>query len=377
LPEHETDKPPSVLAEVEVLPGSGARADGGVTLTGDAASHLVNVALTGLVKSAQLGHRGAGTTYRLVPSEAAKRGLADGSLRWATPSNGDASVLIKNASTGHVAGHGELRAVTLSPASMIGPAAWQAMAMATQQHYLVEINAKLRAIEGQVNQLLERDEDRRLAVLDQALDYARSSQARLEAGERLSTRRIETLHDGARDAETAWREIHRHATRTVREYADGAASAAQVEDAWMSLLYATQAVTESSAILTRVPYDSLDELESVRSEEAERFGRVVDRVRALAASLHAAHLEWSSRTGDYQRQRTRNPALLAKQVATRNRPSKPAQESLNPTTAWRVSRLALPPQPPPAMLLTVGEDGSVHVAPAQGGDAEAPAEQTR
>jgi hypothetical protein len=279
-------------------------------------------------------------------------------------------VLIRDASTGRIAGHGELQAVKLSPASMLRPAAWQAMAMATQQHYLVEINAKLQAIAGQGSELLERDEDRKVAVLDQALEYARSSQNRLDAGERLSTRRSEVLHDGAREAEVAWRELHRQAERTVRNYVAGQASAAQVEDAWTSVLYATQAVTESSAILTRVPCDSIAELESVRSEEAERFSRVVDKVRVLAGDLHAAHEGWSARNGEYQR-RARNPARLAQQVATRKRPSKPAQRSLNPMTAWRAGRLARPLRPPPALLLSVSDDGSVHVAVESSPDADA------
>jgi hypothetical protein len=371
----EPDDPRDALAEVEVLAGAATRPAGSVKLTGEAAQRVAGAALAGLTKGAELAGRGGETTYRIVPSEAARRRLAEGTLTWADPSRGDASVLIKDVSTGRIAGHAELHAARLSPASMLGPAVWQAMAMATQQHYLVEINGKLQAIEGQVGELLERDEDRRLAVLDQALEDARSSRARLDAGEELSTRRTQALHDGARDAEVAWRELHRQAERLVRTYVAGQAAAAQVEDAWTSLLYATQAVTESSAILTRVPYDSVAEMESVRSEEAERFSRVVGKVRALAAELHAAHLDWSARHGDYQRRRTRNPARLARQVATRSRPPKPTQRSLDPTTAWRAGRLAQQPRPPSALLLVVGEDGSVHVGAEQGlgpGPAAAP-----
>jgi hypothetical protein len=86
-------------------------------------------------------------TFRLVPSEQASKGLADGSLRWATGKKGDASVLIKDKATGRIAGHGQLQKARPSPAKVLGPAAWEAMAMATQQHYLVEINDKLQCIE--------------------------------------------------------------------------------------------------------------------------------------------------------------------------------------------------------------------------------------
>src|SRR4051794_16603249 len=88
------------------------------------------------------------TLYRLVPSDATRRGLADGTLRWADPTNGDASILIKDVAGGTVVGHGELQRVKPGPGSLIGPAAWQAMALATQQHYLAEINEKLAGIDA-------------------------------------------------------------------------------------------------------------------------------------------------------------------------------------------------------------------------------------
>jgi hypothetical protein len=178
-PEH-TGSEDALLA-VEVLAPDAPRpgTHGGVTLRAEAARDLRDTLGGALVKSAKAGRRAAETTYRLVPSQQASQGLADGTLRWATASSGDAAVLIKETATGRIAGHGQLQRVKPSPAKLLGPAAWEAMAMATQQHYLVEINDKLQSIEKGVDEALSRMDDDKRGTLRQVRGTFRCHRAQL------------------------------------------------------------------------------------------------------------------------------------------------------------------------------------------------------
>jgi hypothetical protein len=65
-------------------------------------------------------------------------------------------VLVKNAKSGRIAGNADLKRVK---PNLIGPAVWQAMAVATQQHYLVEIFGKLEGIKAGVHEILARLDD--------------------------------------------------------------------------------------------------------------------------------------------------------------------------------------------------------------------------
>jgi hypothetical protein len=87
-----------------------------------------------------------GDVFELVAPEQLAKGLKDGTLRHATPGSGDASVLIQNAKDGRFAGRADLRDVKPRAVGVLGPAAWQALALATQQHYLAEISSKLEGI---------------------------------------------------------------------------------------------------------------------------------------------------------------------------------------------------------------------------------------
>jgi hypothetical protein len=115
--------------EVDVLPAAPAEPSpaSALTLSGGAARNARDALGTALIETATMGRRAAAeTTYRLVASEQAAKGLADGSLLWANASKGDASVLIKNTATGRIADRGELHRVRPSPAKVLGPAVWEA-----------------------------------------------------------------------------------------------------------------------------------------------------------------------------------------------------------------------------------------------------------
>jgi hypothetical protein len=302
------------------------------------------------------------STYRLVPSEKAAKGLGDGTLRWATAKKGDASVLVKNKATGRIAGHGELRKVSPSPAKVLGPAAWEAMAMATQQHYLVEINDKLEDIARGVDEVLDQMSDDKRGTLKDVRGAAEFIRTRLDEGKLPSPTRRDDFRREVRDADRVWHQIHETMSRRLAKYRQGEETAARVEESWTMLLFATQVLAESSALLTELPYDTVEELEEATSEERARMVEVLAQIRALAAELHGAYLEWSRKTVEYNLRRTRNPARKAVRAVRRDQAVEPAQRAVDDITAWRASQLAMPPRPPAALLVSIHEDGSVEVA---------------
>ena len=89
--------------------------------------------------------------YRLAPQGELAEGLKKHGHRYATPSSGDASAQVLD-KRGKFAGRADLKAAGPSMTKLIGPAAWQVMAMATQQHYLVEISGKLSAIDSKLDE---------------------------------------------------------------------------------------------------------------------------------------------------------------------------------------------------------------------------------
>jgi len=72
---------------------------------------------------------------------------------------------VKNVKDGRIAGRSDLRQVKPTALDLVGPAAWQAMALATQQHYLAEISQKLDGIKAGVDEVLARLDDDRIGAL--------------------------------------------------------------------------------------------------------------------------------------------------------------------------------------------------------------------
>ena len=301
-------------------------------------------------------------TYRLVASEEASKRIADGSLRWATASKGDASVLIKDTATGRVAEHGTLAQVRPSPAKVLGPAVWEAMAMATQQHYLVEINAKLDTMSKDVKETLGRWDDDKKGELNQAFKLARSAAGALADGKTLSSARVEELRRAIGRVDVVWHQLHQGVERRLDEYRTGTgATSAEVEQAWSMLLHATQAVGELSAVLTAVPYATVQDLQDAAAEERERVQAALDELRRLSGELHAAHVSWSAEHVEWSLSRTRNPVTIAQRKLRKRTVARPACTPLDDIVAWRMSQLAAPPTPPAALLVTLRDDGDVRV----------------
>lgn len=363
------------LVEVEAL-GTGvapAQTRGALTLRGDAARDIRDSLGGAVIELGKTGGRAAAkTTYKLVPSEAASKGLADGSLRWANASKGDASVLIKDKATGRIAGQGELQKVRPSPAKVLGPAAWQAMALATQQHYLVEINEKLASVEKGVGEVMALMDDDKRGILEEAEAFAERTRDRLAGGAELSDPALAELRRNLSAVNRVWFQLRTTVRRRLDDYRSGGAEPRDVESAWDMLLRATHVLAECSALFVALPFGTVEELERVTAEEQERILDAVDAVRAIASELHAAHLHWSAANAEWLLARTRNPVRQAVRRARKTAVPKPQQPPLDYTTAWRASQLAVPPRPPAALLVAVNDDGTVDVA-AQPAENDSPA----
>ena len=248
--------------------------------------------------------KGQRTVYALVPSEKTKAGLADKTLRWATPSRGDASVLIKN-KAGEIAGHGELHKVKPKPASLLGPAVWEAMAMATQQHYLVEISEKLAGIDAKVDEVLARLDDDQKATLVVASKLAARTAGAIQRGETVSAERVRQLRSAADSVDVVWHSLLGRTQRHVAGYRTGEASVEDVELSFALLLEATFALVACADVTAALPHFERSELDAITREEEERIIGAIAELRALGDGMCDANSEWAAQWADYWHKRGR------------------------------------------------------------------------
>lgn len=168
----------------------------------------------------------AGRFWRRVDQDRLQgdAGIRDGTLRAAKPKSGDASVLVKNVNDGTIAGKADLQRVKPTPAELIGPVAWEAMALATQQHYLAEISEKLDGIQHGVDEVLAQLNDDRVGSLNHWSEVAASAQAAARRDGRLSETRLAEVREGALRTKELWHQITTTARRQLEQYASGKSS---------------------------------------------------------------------------------------------------------------------------------------------------------
>ena len=188
-----------------------SRAQQAVRLTGRAAEEV----RTNLLEPARRAKQLTGEVVRVVLSPEQQKLFNDGKLAFKTPSKGDATVRLMDTATRKSVPEARLERVdpkTLvakpSVTKVLGPVAWEAMAMATQQHYLVEIDKKLDGIAKGVDEVLARDDDRTLAIFREVRDIVRDSRERFDAGDELSSARVQEMHRLAGDARREWHVLH-------------------------------------------------------------------------------------------------------------------------------------------------------------------------
>jgi hypothetical protein len=274
-------------------------------------------------KAASVGHAAKarpGEVFELVTPEKLREGITNNTLRHATPWTGDASVLIKNAEDGRIAGRADLlkvgptREVRPTPSVRIGPVAWQAMALATQQHYLVEISAKLDGIEQRVDELLARLDDDRIGTLKNMSEVAATAQVAARRDGRLSPERLQDLRRVAGEAKELWYQMETTAERQLGHYREGKTSAEEVTRTFAMLMSATRVLAQCSEALVAVPYHSLEELKAAVSEEQERLQPALPAFLGLCDGLLSASAAWQQRYFDYESFRPKNRVARALRV---------------------------------------------------------------
>lgn len=176
-----------------------------VRLVGAAAVEMRD-ALAQATRGGDLSRKARRELYELVPPPTLAEGIRDGTLRAAKPKTGDASVLVKNVKDGTIVGKADLQRVKPTPAELIGPVAWEAMALATQQHYLAEISEKLDGIQHGVDEVLAQLNDDRVGSLNHWSEVAASAQAAARRDGRLSETRLAEVREGALRTNRGYRE---------------------------------------------------------------------------------------------------------------------------------------------------------------------------
>jgi hypothetical protein len=240
------------------------------------------------------------------------------------------------------------------------------MAMATQQHYLVEISDKLEGIASGLDELLERDDDDKRGTLVHVENTVARSRERLEGHGSLSASRIHELRDGARDAGRVWHQLRERFPRHLTGYGEGETSREDVERSWELLLHATRGMVGASGLLTSLPFATVEELENAQFEERERALDAIGDLQELAYEFAAWHLEFREQTFKWETYGSRNP-LVRRYRQARGLPKadRPAKEMLTGAVARQAAELALPAAPPSALLFRTHAGGEVTVvAPA-------------
>jgi hypothetical protein len=305
-----------------------------------------------------------GETYRLVPPKDLAKGIREGTLRHATPASGDASVLVKEAKSGRIAGKSDLKKVKPNALKVLGPAAWQAMALATQQHYLVEISGKLDGLRRGLDEVLARLDDDRVGTLNHLREKADDVMATLARGDALPRARVADLRDAADVAKELWHQIATTARRQLDAYREGTTSAQEAEESFAMLAQATQVLAHCSDALLAVPYGTAEELEQAFAEERDRMLPALPDFRRLVVELLAASGTWSERHDEFEASRPKHPAPrlvnAIKPLPVHIGPRRPVQEPLDDNSRWRYGQLApVEAHGSPSLLVEVLDGGDV------------------
>jgi hypothetical protein len=362
---------------IELVEGDHGLTGSSVALTGEPARELIEAvapmanelmrAGKAIVEGREAQQAGR-ELYRIVPGEELAAGLREGALRMGTArKGGDATVLVMDARTGDFVGQADLiRAqdmkATSSPMRALGPVAWQAMAMATQQHYLVEINDKLADLSGGVDEILARQSDEKRSDVEELRDEADRVRHKIEQGRPVDPGQLEHyLHNAGR----VQRELALTAERAADNYLQGKVSAREAEDAFRLAMFAAQTLAELSGVLVSLPADSVEELQSRIDGEFARLEPRHELLRGIARTLNRAHRGWEMHTAIFENEK--RPRARVLQQFNKISPKKIGGEAppaipLSDQSAELVRGLLSRSAPEPKSLLLEIEGGEVRVA---------------
>lgn len=254
------------------------------------------------------------TTWHVNVSDEIRRRIADQELRFVT-SKGRTLAELRDKS-GEFAGKLDIsevapagKGVKPGQVAMGGAAvAWQAMAIATQQHYLVEITGKLSRIEGGLTDLLERQMAENHARLLTIVDDLTLIEQHIAEGDELSANDRQNV--------TSWHGEAKRIALAAGANADRVLGAPERDpmDALPDLALADRAASVAArcaATLLRMPYETPEKRLTAFAHYAEDTRALVDGVThamlQLNRALTANDLEWLK----YEQTRpTRKPLQL-------------------------------------------------------------------
>ena len=379
MTQHPEDKrgEPDAEASIELVADDRELPDSGVTLRGEAAYELIEAVAPVAKEIARagktlLGNRrareDARQLYRIVPRKELADGLKANALRMGTArKGGDATVLVKSVKTGRTAGHADLvkaKDVKPTPSAMkaLGPVAWQAMAMATQQHYLVEINDKLAGVAKGVDEVLARQSDEKRSDVEELRDEAARIRAKIAQARPVDPDQLENyLHNAGR----VQRELALTAERASENYLKGEIPAQEAEDAFRLALFAAQTLSELSGVYVSLPSPSAHELQFRLDAELARLEPRRELLRGIARTLNRAHRGWAMHATIYENEK--RPSARVLQGFNKVSPKKlggepPPAIPLSAESAGQVRGLLELSAPAPESLLVEICDGEVRVA---------------
>jgi hypothetical protein len=354
-----------------------------VRLSGDVGRHMRG----GLGNAVRQGFRVArdarpGEVFELVPSEKLAKGIQEGTLRMAKPARGDASVLVKNVKDGRIAGKADLHKVKPQAMDVLGPAAWQALAVATQQHYLAEISGKLDGIQQGVDELKELQSDDRIGKLNHIRELTSRVQDAAQRDGKVAPHQLDQLRDKTTDAEEVWHQALTTARRHVEQYEAGEIEPEDVTKSFTTLAYAVRVLGECSSALMALSYRTAEELEAVLAEERARLYPKLPEFLGLCDALLHASDGWAAKELEYEARRPKSHVARSLHLPPMELrfsdgfkfevPSKPKRKPLAPAETERLSRLVAATTDTPMLVAEVDQDQTVLLGPAEPGAPEHP-----
>ncbi|MDA0180486.1 hypothetical protein OJ997_09290 [Solirubrobacter phytolaccae] len=234
----------------------------GTLLPPGAAEGLRELAKLSAPKDAVRWLRGKNPEWvvQLNPSDEVRRGLASGKYKLFETKDGRTLATVRDATSGRKVtdiGISDLpdprKGAQVAKAGAAGAAvAWQAMAIATQQHYLVEISGKLGQLEAGVDDLRERELADRRAELATIVDDLALVERHVAAGEEMSANdRQSAMAAHARAKKIALESLD-NATRLLDADADPATTQPDLALADRAAAVAARC----AATVLRLPYES-------------------------------------------------------------------------------------------------------------------------
>jgi hypothetical protein len=360
-PKHTTE---SVSSDVVVEPVGAALPPSAVSLAGQDAAPLVDLVSAAAVEGGKaLARAGGDPVYRLVPRKDIARGLKDGTLRYgASLKGGDATVLVKAKDTGKVVGHADLKRAGTSATKLLGPAAWQALALATQQHYLVEINSKLAGLEQGVSEVLAQLSDDKRGELEELRDVAKRTRDDLDRGDPPTETALEQyLYRAGALANS----LTLTSQRAAEAYATGDRDAAHAAVEFSKAVLAMQTLAELSALIVALPVDSVGQLQHRLDQERARVAPRHERLRSISATLERAHCRWAMHHAIYEHKQPSNSALrqFNKHSPKKLGGARPLGTPLPQPLVQQLAQLSAQDESlPSSLLVEVGQNGDVRVA---------------